>query len=352
MQAHVKRHCSEDAALVGFLPSPRPSSTNAGVTRSCGHDLSSLTEAVVLFGAGGFVGRNLVDAFAKRVPLIYGVTAGGGAVPGTTQSFVFARRGDIPALPSEAVVVNAAARRYDCSRFAREQSAILAHDSEIATRIYEFCVERRVREVRLASSVAVYPADWDLLDDEVPFDLAAPPHAAEAGYAWSKRWAEIVADLHHRLYGINTLTFRLTNPYGPYDSRDPAAAHVAPAFAIKALDAGPLFEIAGNPEAERDFVYAGDVARVFAASLDRRGAHASCNLARGKTHSIRRLAEAAIAASGVAKTITVSGGADPGVAVRRASAEKLRRLFDLPPFRSLDQGMRATVAWYRDALSH
>jgi hypothetical protein len=32
--------------------------------------LSFLTEAVVLFGAGGFVGRNLVDAFAKRVPLV------------------------------------------------------------------------------------------------------------------------------------------------------------------------------------------------------------------------------------------------------------------------------------------
>jgi nucleoside-diphosphate-sugar epimerase len=313
--------------------------------------LSSLTEAVVLFGAGGFIGRNLVEAFAKRVPLVYGVTADGGAVPGTIASFGFARRGDVPPLPPETVVVNAAARRYDAGSFVHEQSAILAHNSEIATRIYEFCVKRGVREVRLASSVAVYPADWNLLDDEIPFDLADPPHAAEAGYAWSKRWAEIVADLHHRLYGINTLTFRLTNPYGPHDSRDPATAHVAPAFAIRALAPGPVFEIAGNPEAERDFVYAGDVALVFAVSLDRRGAHASCNLARGDTHSIRRLAEAAIAAAGVAKTITVCGGAYPGVAVRRTSAAKLRRLFDPPPFRSLDEGMRATVAWYRDALT-
>jgi nucleoside-diphosphate-sugar epimerase len=313
--------------------------------------LSSLTEAVVLFGAGGFVGRNLVDAFAKRVPLVYGVTAGGEAVPGTTQSFDFTRRGDIPALPRETVVVNAAARRYDSGSFVHEQSAILAHNSEIATRIYEFCVKRGIGEVRLASSVAVYPADWNLLDDEIPIELADPPHAAEAGYAWSKRWAEIVADLHHRLYGINTMTFRLTNPYGPYDSRDPATAHVAPAFVIKALAPGPLFEIAGNPDSERDFVYAGDVALVFAVSLDRRGAHASCNLAWGETHSIRRLAEAAIAAAGVAKKITVTGGAYPGVAVRRASALKLRRLFDLPPFHTLDEGMRATVAWYRDALS-
>lgn len=309
-----------------------------------------MTEAVVLFGAGGFVGRNLVDALAGHVPLLYGVTACGAAVPGTTGCFAFAQRGDIPPLPRDTIVVNVAARRHDARRFAQQQSAILAHNCEIATRVYEFCVERAIGEVRLASSVAVYPAEWELLDDERPVDRAAPPHAGEAGYAWSKRWAEIVADLHHRLYGIATLVFRLTNPYGPYDSLDAAAAHVAPAFAMKALAPGPVFEIAGNPDAERDFVYAGDVARVFAASLDRRGEHDSCNLAQGETRSIRHLAEAAIAAAGVIKTIAVSGDAHRGVAVRRASAAKLRRLFDPPPFRSLEEGMRLTVDWYRDAL--
>jgi nucleoside-diphosphate-sugar epimerase len=312
--------------------------------------VSSVSEAVVLFGAGGFIGRNLVDGLAGHVPLIYAVTASGAAVPGATRSFAFARRADIPPLPAETVVVNAAARRHDARRFASEQSTILAHNSEIATRVYEFCVGRGLREVRLASSVAVYPAAWDLLDDERPIDLAAPPHAGEAGYAWSKRWGEIVADLHHRLYGINTLIFRLTNPYGRYDSLDPDAAHVAPAFAMKALRPGPLFEIAGNPDAERDFVYAGDVVRVFTASLDRRGEHEACNLAQGETGSIRSLAEAAIAAAGAAKTIAVLGDSYRGVALRRASAAKLHRLFALPPFLGLEEGMRRTIAWYRDAL--
>lgn len=314
--------------------------------------MSSGTEAVVLFGAGGFVGRNLVDAFARRVPLVYAVTGSGAAVSGTTQTYAFIRRGEVPALPPGTVVVSVAARRHDARHFAREQSAILAHNSEIATRVYEFCVDRGIREVRLASSVAVYPAEWDLLDDERPFDLAAPPHAGEAGYAWSKRWAEIVADLHHQLYGINTLTFRLTNPYGPYDSLERAAAHVAPAFAMKALAPGPSFEIAGNPDAERDFVYAGDVAQVFAVSLDRRGEHDSCNLAQGETRSIRQLAAAAIAGAGVTKEIIVSDDTYRGVAVRRASAAKLGRLFDVPPFHSIEDGMRATVDWYRDALAH
>lgn len=313
--------------------------------------MTSYPEAVVLFGAGGFVGRNLMAAFAGHVPLVYAITAAGNAVPGATRSLPFARRAELPPLPQDTIVVSVAARRHDAGSFAREQSAILAHNSEIATRVYEFCVARGVREVRLASSVAVYPAAWELLDDERAIDLGAPPHQGEAGYAWSKRWAEIVADLHHRLYGIATLTFRLTNPYGPHDSLDPAAAHVAAAFAMKALAPGPVLEIAGNPDAERDFVYAGDVARVFLLSLERRGQHDSCNLAQGETQTIRRLAETAVAAAGGGKRVAVTGPSGTGVAVRRASAAKLRRLFDPPPFRTLEDGMRETVAWYRAALA-
>jgi nucleoside-diphosphate-sugar epimerase len=312
----------------------------------------TITEAVVLFGAGGFIGRNLLEVFADQVPKKYAVTASGASLPGATQTFSFSQRGNIPALPKETVVVNVAARRYDARRFSSEQSAILAKNSEIATGVYQFCVERGLREVRLASSVAVYPAGWELLDDERQLDLSAPPHTGEIGYAWSKRWAEVVADIHFRQYGISTLIFRLTNPYGRYDSIDPDGAHVASAFAIKALAPGPTFVIAGNPDAERDFVYAGDVAKVFVASLDRRGEHDFCNLANGETRSIRRLAEMAIEAANTEKRIIIEGGAHRGVAVRRAAARKLHRLFDLEPFRSLEEGMREMVTWYRNVPNH
>ena len=44
-------------------------------------------------------------------------------------------------------------------------------------------------------------------------------------------------------------------------------------------------------------------------------------------------------------------GANAGVKIRRATAAKLRELMPgLPAFRSLDEGMRLTIEWYRDAL--
>jgi nucleoside-diphosphate-sugar epimerase len=313
--------------------------------------MTAATQAIVLFGAGGFIGRHIAEALAGRVPQLIGVTARGRPVPRVDQMVAPDRASDVPGLPAETVVINVAAYRYDTSRFQAEQSVILDHNSAIATGVYSFCAARGIKEVRLASSVAVYPAAWDIADDERLFELGAWPHEGEAAYAWSKRWAEIVAEIHHRRFGISTLTFRLTNPYGPYDSIDAKAAHVAPAFAIKALLPGPEFEIAGNPEAERDFVYAGDIAAVFAATLDERGLHETCNLAQGDTVTIRRLAEVVVASSGTAKAIRVAERAPSGVSIRRATAARLHRLFDLPPFHSLEQGMRLTLDWYRHALS-
>jgi nucleoside-diphosphate-sugar epimerase len=257
---------------------------------------------------------------------------------------------ELPALPGDTVVINVAAYRYDPMRFRADQSMIFQQNTQITATLYRFCVDRGVTEMRQASSVAVYPAGTDPLDDAVPVDLNRPPHAGEAAYAWSRRFLEVTADLHRDLYGIHTQTFRLTNPYGPFDTLDPAAAHVATAFIIKALSEGSTFEIAGNPDAERDFVFAGDVAAVFAAACRRTGLHGAYNLAHGRTTAIRSLAETVLRAAGVDKQIVVTGTAPPGVNIRRATAQRLGAAFPEIAFHDLVDGMRTTVAWYRRAL--
>ena len=271
-------------------------------------------------------------ALAGRVTKLIGVTHRTLAVPGCTVTTMIDRLADLPALPKETVVINAAAVRYDPRTFRSEQSAILRHNVEIANTVYGFCVARGISEVRLASSVAVYPATVGVMSDEAPVDLNGWPHAGEAAYAWSKRWAEITAEVHRRQYGINTLTFRLSNPYGPHDTTDAAAAHVATAFVIRALAQGETFEILGNADAERDFIFAGDVAATFAASLSARGRSDAFNLGYGSTVTIRALADAALRAAGRSKTITVSAPADAGGNVRRVTARRVREAFTLAPF--------------------
>jgi GDP-L-fucose synthase len=313
-----------------------------------------LPDAVVLCGASGFIGRNIVQALTGRVELLVGVNSSGRPVPGCTLTVGASAIDEIPPLPPRSAIVHVAAFRYFASRFADQQAEIVAANLSLTDLVYRFALRRGISEVRAASSSAVYPAASPELDDAAPIDLNLWPHEVEAAYAWSKRWGEIAGELWHRRAGINTISFRLTNPYGAFDTLDEHEAHVATAFVIRALGDTPAFEIRGDPTAERDFVLAGDVAAAFVASLTLQGVTEALNCAAGQTTRIDELARIVMRAAGRERPLRTNpppAGANPGVRLRRATASRLRALLpDLPAFRSLEDGMRETVAWYRDAL--
>ncbi|MCA3311220.1 MAG: NAD(P)-dependent oxidoreductase [Roseomonas sp.] len=314
----------------------------------------SLPEAVIVFGASGFIGRNIVDALSGRVGTIIGVNASGRPVPGCSSTVAASTLDSLADLPRETAIIHVAAFRYFASRFGKQQAEIMRANLAMTDQVYGFAMARGITEVRVASSSAVYPAAWPILDDALPFDLNGWPHDGEAAYAWSKRWGEIAAELWHRRAGVNTISFRLTNPYGPHDTLDEAEAHVATAFVIRAAGEGAEFEVRGNPDAERDFLYAGDAALAFVESLKLRGTQAALNLAYGETRKVSELAQAAMAASGrirPIKLVSPPPAGNRGVLVRRSTGLRLRQLLpDLPDFQSLESGLEKTLTWYRDAL--
>ena len=307
------------------------------------------TKAVVVFGASGFVGRNLINALRDRVETLVGVTGQTRSVPGCTQVVTMESLDSLPPLPPATVVIHVAAYRYDAGRFDMAQSDILLNNADLNARVFHFCAERQIMELRLASSVAVYPAELPLMDDAKPVDLNTPPNPHERFYAWSKRWAEILAQLYRDKFGINCLIFRLSNPYGPYDSTTLAKAHVAPAFVMKALNDSPVFDIRGDPMVERDFTYVGDVVEAFLRSLDYRGRNEIYNLCTGCSTTLLELAKTCLKVAGIEKTIESGKPGGFGPPKRVAASERIKSALSLE-FTSLENGIIPTMEWYRHAL--
>ncbi len=310
--------------------------------------MTNTPDSVIIMGASGFIGRNLVRYLKPHLTHIVPVSVSGAGVEGLP-GHAFADLDTLKSAP-DSIVINVAAYRYDAANFAAGQTGILLRNVEIAGKVYEFCVRSGITEVRSASSIAVYPADDVNFDDAATLDLNRGPHPGELMYGWSKRIGEVYGRLFAEKNGINTITFRLTNPYGPYDSLDENKAHVVPAFVIRALTSTGPFSVRGNPEASRDFIYIDDVCEVFRRSLDWRGRNDAYNLGSGNNSSVRQLAEAVLELTGSNREIVAQGAATSAVAHRHCRNDRLKADFGMARFVSLAEGLKPTIAWYRDAL--
>jgi len=308
----------------------------------------SLPNTVVIVGATGFIGHNLVRELKGKIDRIIPVSRSGISVAGLKGRDLRSLR-EVD-LGRDAILVDLAAYRYDALNFGEAQAAILIENVRLLCDVYEFCATNNIREIRRASSVAVYSADTDTLDDGSPLDLSENPHDGELMYAWSKRIGETYADAFRQKLGINTLNFRLTNPYGPYDSVDEVKSHVVPAFILRGLRNEDPFTIRGNPDASRDFIFVKDVCRVFEKSLYCRETGGSYNLGSGRNTTIIELAQTILSLLGRSERIQVHGEAVSDVMHRRCNIERLQRDFALPQFASLPAGLEPTIQWYRNPV--
>lgn len=179
------------------------------------------------------------------------------------------------------------------------------------------------------------------------------PSGDTGSYGYAKLAASLAADTILGMAGRDTVTVIPANLYGPGDAFDADRGHVVAALVRKALlaaaDGQATFDVWGDGNATRDFVYVGDVADAIASitvAADPFGG-AAFNLASGRETSIREIAEAVARA--------VGGGIRPrflpdkpvGYSRRVMSIDRAAATFGYRPATSLDEGLARTVAWLR-----
>jgi UDP-glucose 4-epimerase len=142
-----------------------------------------------------------------------------------------------------------------------------------------------VRRVVNASSSSVYGNSGTLPRVETQFPDPISP------YAVSKLAAERYCVSFARVYGLETVTLRYFNVFGPNQDPTSQYAAVVPRF-IAAIDAGEPVPIYGDGEQSRDFTYVDNVVDANVAAADAGEASgAVLNVATGESRSVNALAE-------------------------------------------------------------
>lgn len=193
-----------------------------------------------------------------------------------------------------------------------------------------------VKRVVFTSSGAVYGAQ-----------VAQPLHeemvtAPDSPYAVSKLSAEYYVKTIGRLWGIETVTLRIFNAYGPGQHLPADHPPVIPNFLRQAVKGGSLV-VHNSGTQTRDFVYLDDVV----SALSRAGVASdvdgkTINIGSGREYSILDLVNSVIEVTGAETETIYNHKASGGVNRMRADITRAGQLLDYQPRFSLAEGLART----------
>jgi nucleoside-diphosphate-sugar epimerase len=186
---------------------------------------------------------------------------------------------------------------------------------------------------------------------EQPKTEAMPP-SPRSPYAATKLAGEALLAAYSASYGLDTISLRYFNIFGPRQNANSAYAAVIAAFA-KALLSGKAPHIHGDGEQSRDFTFVENAvhANLLAARSTKPLGGDVVNVACGKSVSVNQLAAAMAQGLGKAE-LKPTYGPDRAGDVKHSLADltKARRLLGYEPLIDLETGLKPTLAWYRKTI--
>jgi UDP-glucose 4-epimerase len=202
-----------------------------------------------------------------------------------------------------------------------------------------------VRRVVFASSSSVYGDQPTLPKVET---MATAPRSP---YAASKAAGEAYVAAFHGAYGLEGVSLRYFNVYGPRQSARSRYAAVVPSF-VEAMAEGRAPTVHGDGLQTRDFTFVGDVvdALVLAATAPR-AVEGPINVGAGARTSVLELARAVAAAVGFAGAPVHVPARAGDVRDSLADVGRARALLGWTPRTPLGEGVGRLVAWSRRRAS-
>ncbi len=300
----------------------------------------------LITGGAGFIGANVAEALVR-----------GGERVRIFDNFSTGSHDNLAAIRERTEIVEGDLRDYAAVRRAMERVQYVSHQA--ALRSVERSVDDplssdevnvhgtlhllmaareagTVKRIAYASSSSVYGENETLPKVE---DLTPSPVSP---YAVSKLAAEHYCRVFSKLYGLETVSLRYFNVFGPKQSPLSRYAAVVPLMMRAALKREPL-EIHGDGEQSRDFTYIDNVVQANLLALRTPGVAGEVfNVACGERHSLLEIV--AIIERFVGRPLERNhvGPRRGDVRHTLASIDKIQRLLGYRPAVGFEDGLKKT----------
>jgi len=304
---------------------------------------------VLVTGGAGFIGSNLVRslvAAGERVRVLDNLSTGSERNLARTNGSVELRIGDVrdPDAVRDAVAgIDVVHHLAALPTVARSVADPIATNDVNVNGTLNMLVAARdagVRRLIYASSSSVYGDTPSLPKHE---EMAVVP---QSPYAASKLAGEVYCRGFTRVYGLETVSLRFFNVFGP--RQDPMSEYsaVIPLFARGMLHGRPP-RILGDGLQSRDFTYVANAVQacVLAAEAGSPAEGESMNIGCGERITLLDLVEELNDLLGTDHEPAFGPGRVGDVRHSLASIDKAERLIGYRPLVRLREGLGQTIAW-------
>ena len=304
----------------------------------------------VVTGGAGFIGSHMVEALLGRghtVRVVDSLVTGSRA---NMASFV----DRIEFIEGDLAEIAVARRAVDGMEFVLHQAAIPSvprsvaepercHRANVDGTLNVLLASRDagIRRLVFAGSSSVYGNSATLPKRE---DMPPKPLSP---YALHKLVGEQYAQLFTSLYGLETVTTRYFNVFGPRQDPSSPYSGVISLF-IRALVDGRAATIYGDGEQTRDFTYVANVVDGVLKACDAPGAAGKIfNVATGGRISLNHLYRALQELTGRQIAATYAPTRVGDVRDSQADITAAREVFGFTPTVTFEDGLAKTLAWFR-----
>ncbi|MBI2357391.1 MAG: GDP-L-fucose synthase [Deltaproteobacteria bacterium] len=178
------------------------------------------------------------------------------------------------------------------------------------------------------------------------------PEETNAPYGLAKKMLLVQSQAYREQYRFNGIFLLPTNLYGPGDNFDLHTSHVIPALIRKCLAAARngqgQIECWGDGTPTREFLYVEDCAEAVVLATERYNGSEPVNIGAGFEISIKDLVEMIGELTGFDGRIAWNAAKPNGQPRRCLDTRRAEELFGFRAKTDLREGLRRTIAWYRE----
>jgi len=297
---------------------------------------------VLLTGATGFVGKNIVERLSDKYEVIsIGSKQHNLIQQHECEDMLRHIRPDL-VIHAAGAVGGIGANKLNPGKFMYENLAMginMIHSSMI----------HNVEKFVLLGTVCSYPKHT-----QVPFreeDLwLGYPEETNAPYGIAKKTLMSLLENYHYQYGFNGVNLIPVNMYGPYDHFNLTTSHVIPALILKiqkALESKQKEVILwGTGKASREFLYAPDCAEAVELALEKQIPPDPINIGTGKEITISELMSCICDIMKYSGEIVYDTSKPDGQPRRSLDLTKSRELLGFEAKTDLRAGLEQTIKWF------